>query len=139
MPTSHQETKVMSSAPADVPCTERDLYGQSHPIESPELIAAKLKAFEEEVAKISDEEKPCLSKAQEKCPKLLNDDFKLMFLRCEVFNADVSASLAIVTWHRHNQTVFLHLKSNISLSARCETVLSLLGAKSLGFWRRAGF
>lgn len=90
-PTEGEDNDTMSSAPAGVQCTERDLYGQRHPIESEELITSKMKAFEEEVGTIPETEKACLLQAQEKCPELLKDDFKLMFLRCEVFNADVSA------------------------------------------------
>jgi hypothetical protein len=67
-----------------------DVYGQVHPEETPEMIQAKFVAFQTEVDKLSEEVKQDLLMAQQKCPHLLSDDFKLMFLRCEVFNADVS-------------------------------------------------
>lgn len=68
--------------------TPPDQYGQIHPIETDELIAAKRQEFETELAKIS--EKQNVEMAQQRCPELLTDDFKLMFLRCEVFQANVS-------------------------------------------------
>ena len=67
-----------------------DVYGQLHPLETEDLVYQKRKEFEDELAKIPHGQKKCLLQAQEKCPQLLNDDFKLKFLRCEVFNADVS-------------------------------------------------
>ena len=70
-----------------------DQYGQLHPNETAELVESKLKAFEEEVKKLSDDDTKNLKEAQEKCPELLTDQFKLMFLRCEVFNADVSIQI----------------------------------------------
>lgn len=67
-----------------------DIYGQVHPIETPELIAQKQAEFETELEKLATDSKKTLLQAQERCPELLTHDFKLMFLRCEVFNADVS-------------------------------------------------
>jgi hypothetical protein len=71
--------------------------GQLHPNETPELIAQKLVEIESEVEKLTLAANPnakqnCwqLKQAQERCPELLTDAFKLMFLRCEVFNANVS-------------------------------------------------
>lgn len=66
-----------------------DVYGQVHPIETTELIQSKHKEFEAELNKLPKDKIVNLIKAKEKCPHLLTDDFKLMFLRCEVFNADV--------------------------------------------------
>ena len=71
--------------------TEPDIYGQCHPIESSSLIETKLKEFEAELVKLPEEKTISLKMADEKCPpNYIDDDFKLMFLRCEVFNVDVS-------------------------------------------------
>jgi hypothetical protein len=67
-----------------------DIYGQVHPNETPELIALKQREFETEIEKLAADTKQNLLQAQERCPELLTHDFKLLFLRCEVFNADVS-------------------------------------------------
>jgi hypothetical protein len=67
-----------------------DVYGQVHSVETKELISTKLKELEEEVAKLPDDKVLCLKQAQDICPQFLDDDFRLLFLRCEVFNADVS-------------------------------------------------
>jgi hypothetical protein len=67
-----------------------DIYGQIHPNETPSLVEEKLEEFDNAVAKIPQDEKANLWEAERKCPHLLTDDFKLMFLRCEVFNVDVS-------------------------------------------------
>jgi hypothetical protein len=72
--------------------------GQLHPNETPELIAQKMIEMESEIEKLqlaavdTNAKQNCLQlkEAQERCPELLTDDFKLMFLRCEVFNANVS-------------------------------------------------
>lgn len=80
-----------------VPKTEPDMYKQQHPIESEELIAAKLAEFETEMAKIPDKEKGTYLSAVEKCPDQVSDKEKLKFLRCEVFNADVSLPCCFVS------------------------------------------
>lgn len=67
-----------------------DRYGQLHPVETDDLIRVKLDAFETELDKVSDAIKATVSRARVECPELLTRDFKLMFLRSEVFNADVS-------------------------------------------------
>ena len=67
-----------------------DEYGQLHPVETAELIKKKREEFEAELEKLPAGKKANYLKAEEKCPELLTDDFKLYFLRCEVFNADVS-------------------------------------------------
>lgn len=71
--------------------SKADLYGQFHPVETTDMISAKLEEFEREIKKLPEEKKQCLLEAEEKCPDLVTDKFKLIFLRSEVFNADVSA------------------------------------------------
>lgn len=68
-----------------------DVYGQVHPVESPDLISRKRKEFDLELEKIPANEKANLSRAQGQCPDLLTNEFILIFLRSEVFNADVSS------------------------------------------------
>ena len=70
--------------------TKEDCYGQKHPIESDQLIQIKLKELEVELEKIPSDEKELWEQAKTKCPDLADDEHRLMFLRCEVFNADVS-------------------------------------------------
>jgi hypothetical protein len=72
---------------------EPDQYGQVHPNETEALITSKLQDFEVEIAKLPKEQKAAFEQAKTKCPELLTTDFKLMFLRCEVFNADVSTNV----------------------------------------------
>mmetsp|Transcript_7342 Transcript_7342/g.10527 ORF Transcript_7342/g.10527 Transcript_7342/m.10527 type:complete len:81 (-) Transcript_7342:82-324(-) len=69
---------------------KEDQYGQIHPNETPELIEEKLNELESQLDKLSDDAKKNWIKATEKCPDLTGDATRLMFLRCEVFNADVS-------------------------------------------------
>ena len=67
-----------------------DVYGQVHPIETPELIEEKLVALHKELAQLPQEKTKAWKQAQEQCPQLVDQEFELQFLRCEVFNADVS-------------------------------------------------
>jgi hypothetical protein len=72
-----------------------DTYGQFHPVESDELIARKLQEMETHTAALPEQATVGLRQAQEKCPAQLTQDFKLMFLRSEVFNADVSVVVSL--------------------------------------------
>ena len=52
-----------------------------------------LNLMDEEIEKLSRDEKKGLLEAHEKCPQVSKSDkHKIMFLRCEQFNADVSDS-----------------------------------------------
>lgn len=67
-----------------------DIYNQAHPEETPELITKGQAALHDEISKLSPDKKKGWLQAKEKCPDLVDDAHTLMFLRCEVFNADVS-------------------------------------------------
>lgn len=75
--------------PVVVQLTEADLYGQRHPIESKTLIAFKLHQFEEQVKQLCPSKKEHLLAAETRCSDLVTARFKLMFLRCECFHAEV--------------------------------------------------
>ena len=79
----------ITSSSMKVEFTAEDVYGQKHPIETPELIQAKLKELDSDLEKLPQDEKDLWEEAKEKCPELTDDDDKLMFLRCELFNANV--------------------------------------------------
>lgn len=80
--------------------TKPDMYSQEHPIESEELILAKLDELQTELDGISDKDKATYLQALEKCPRLVSKKEKLQFLRCEVFNADVSM-IGNSCWRRY--------------------------------------
>ena len=67
-----------------------DVYGQYQPQETESMIAESLHAFQETLDKTPPSEKQALSQAEEHCSELLTEGFKLMFLRCELFDIDVS-------------------------------------------------
>mmetsp|Transcript_30688 Transcript_30688/g.70238 ORF Transcript_30688/g.70238 Transcript_30688/m.70238 type:complete len:138 (+) Transcript_30688:53-466(+) len=123
----------MSTPPEGVERTERDLYGQRHPVETDEIVSRKLKEFEEEVKNIPDEEKSCLLQAQERCPQLLTDGFKLMFLRSEVFHIDVGPSLSIYV---SSVRFELRLFSFLIFQAGDQKIRSILGKASRRFRSR---
>ncbi|KAL3908494.1 MAG: hypothetical protein SGARI_003035 [Bacillariaceae sp.] len=79
-----------------------DLYGQLHPVETPELLESKLEEFRQELDKLNPEETEWATQAAEKCPSLTEsgNDFKIMFLRCEVFNADLAAARYAAYWKK---------------------------------------
>lgn len=101
-----------------------DVYGQVHPVETPELLKTKRSEMETELDLIPPDEKQAWMQALAKCDEsLVGDDFKLKFLRCEVFNADVSVGLysCIVCvlcrrwWWRWWWYWYLHLRSRLPL------------------------
>jgi hypothetical protein len=77
-----------------------DVYGQLHPVETPDLVDRKLKELEHEIGQLSVDDKKNLLLAEQSCPKLVTDDFKLLFLRCEVFNADLAAHRYASYWNK---------------------------------------
>lgn len=78
-----------------------ELYGQHIPNETPELISSKLQDLEKELDLISDDDKKDWIMATQKCPDLCNNEkFKLMFLRCEIFNCDLAAKRIVKYWKK---------------------------------------
>ena len=77
-----------------------DLYGQVIPKETPELLSSKFEELETELQKIPSDKKVEWEMALEKCPNLCDEAFKLMFLRCEVFNADLAAKRIVKYWKK---------------------------------------
>ena len=79
-----------------------DLYGQVIPQETPEFISTKLIELETELQKYpNNEDKTAWNRALDTCPDLVcNDTFKLMFLRCEIFNTELAAKRIIKYWKK---------------------------------------
>jgi hypothetical protein len=101
-----------------------DLYGQLHPVETQDLIDRKLVEFDAVLEMLPDEKKVCLKQAESKCSHILTEEFILSFLRCEVFNADVSSFFVEVS------RFFSALKTNTLILQHlvgCSTVCLLLG------------
>lgn len=82
---------------------EDDCYGQKHPIENPCLIAKNIVAFDAAVENIPKKKRSTLLQAVERCPELLDEGFKLKFLRCECFNEKRAARRYVKYWDRRLQ------------------------------------
>lgn len=89
---------------SEVNFTKPDVYGQKHPLETPELIQRKLHELDLEIAKIAPNNKKHLLEAERRCPKLLSDEFKLKFLRTDVFEADKAARRFAKYWKSRVET-----------------------------------
>lgn len=78
--------------------SEPDIDGQVYPVETPMLVARKLRAFDAAVAKLEDCNKNGVKEAMIKCPDLLDRSFKLQFLRCDVFDEALAAKRYAKYW-----------------------------------------
>eukprot|EP00984_Skeletonema_dohrnii_P023423 scaffold12513_cov103-Skeletonema_dohrnii-CCMP3373.AAC.10 len=77
------------------------IYGQRpQPEETPEFLSAKFAELEDELSKIPAEKKVGWISATEKCPTLVAESHRLMFLRCEVFNVKEAAARICKYWDK---------------------------------------
>ena len=68
-----------------------DLYGQRHAIETDKCVNDSLRLLEKELQKIPNVKRSGLEQASVICPEIYESkEHRLLFLRCEQFNADVS-------------------------------------------------
>ena len=77
-----------------------ELYGQTHPNETQDLISESLVSLVHELDAYAPSKRANWDKAKERCPNLTDDKHKLMFLRCEVFNVDLAAARMISYWDK---------------------------------------
>eukprot|EP00545_Synedropsis_sp_CCMP1620_P001290 CAMPEP_0119014096 /NCGR_PEP_ID=MMETSP1176-20130426/9350_1 /TAXON_ID=265551 /ORGANISM="Synedropsis recta cf, Strain CCMP1620" /LENGTH=296 /DNA_ID=CAMNT_0006967235 /DNA_START=30 /DNA_END=920 /DNA_ORIENTATION=+ len=95
----------------ETPFGEPDVYGQRHPIESLELIETRLKELEKELESLVAASKETAKtngwvQAKERCaPELIDNDFKLLFLRARKFHPK-SAAKRIVDYWNHRIDIF---------------------------------
>lgn len=69
------------------------------PEETPALVQEKLAQFDLLIDKVDSKKKSSYIAAQESCPDRCGDDFKLAFLRCEVFNVKPAVDRWIRYWN----------------------------------------
>ena len=68
-----------------------DLYGQKHAVESAKCVNDSLRLLEKEIWKLDAERRRSLEMASVRCPEIYESkEHRVMFLRCEQFNVDVS-------------------------------------------------
>jgi hypothetical protein len=78
-----------NTQPLQVELTDPDVYGQRHPLENETVIEYKLHEFGDEIKKLCPSQSVNLLTAERLCPELVMPSFKLIFLRCECFDAEV--------------------------------------------------
>ena len=77
-----------------------NIYKQTPtPNETPALIKTKLAEFESALDKIDLEKKRGCIMAKERCPGECNETFRLVFLRCEVFNVKRAVDRFVKYWN----------------------------------------
>ena len=73
-----------------------DVYGQKHPTETEELLHNALRDFDDTLQNhVPKNKKKSVLDAQRKCPELITNSFKMMFLRCECYKVDVRCAFSI--------------------------------------------
>jgi len=79
-----------------------DIYGQSPPVdESPAIVTSKIKDLDAEIDLMPSLKKQGYTEAQEKCFDVATDkELKLMFLRCEKFDAKAAANRFMTYWDK---------------------------------------
>lgn len=119
---------------------QQDEYGQHQVTETPELIETSLAHFNQAEAAIvmaTKQSTPtALHQAHTKCPHLLTNDFKLKFLRAEIFNVKLALKRYVNYWHQR-LVLFGPAKAfqDMTLSQALENDLGSLG---IGFARYVG-
>jgi len=78
-------------------------YNQRIPIETPELISCKLQELDVELQRIPKEKKKEWLMAMQQHPELCDEKFRLMFLRCEVFDCTLAAKRVVKYWAKRVQ------------------------------------
>ena len=77
------------------------IYGQrSQPEETPDFLSKSHTKLLSELNKLNSDIKAGWIKANEKCPQLVNEEHRLMFLRCELFNEELAALRICKYWNR---------------------------------------
>ena len=94
---SDQSSLLSEDTPSKHVCSQYlmkrppDHYGQRHQIETTDLIQDSLILLENEILNLPEEDQSVLIRVSIECPEVFQSkDHRLMFLRCEQFNVDVS-------------------------------------------------
>jgi hypothetical protein len=97
----------------------QDLYGRTEPIEeTPEFLLSKMEELQVHLQQIGDDTEAFLE-AQRRLPGVVNSfEFRLMFLRAGLFDAEVSNNTILMD----ESTAFLSRSSNLDL---CQHVCRL--------------
>ena len=121
MPSTNDTTDADLAAAT---AAQLNIYGQrSQPEETPDFLSKAHTKLLSELDKLNSEIKAGWNKANEKCPQLVNEEHRLMFLRCELFNEELAALRICKYWNRrielfgHRAFLPIHLGGGGALSS----------------------